>query len=180
MADAAVEAKTGKDWASWFSVLDKAGAAKLTHKDIVAILHGKHALPGWWSQMVTVEYERARGLREPHETSRGFSVAVSKTVATSLPALYAATANATQRRKWFPRGAFTASSQTQDKYFRGSWNQNARLEIGFYAKGENKAQIALQVSKLVKKVDVETERKAWKTAVGKLQALLEQQEKSAD
>ena len=180
MADAAVEAKTGKNWAGWFSMLDEAGAAKLAHKDIVAILHGKHGIPGWWSQMVTVEYERARGLREPHETARGFSVAVSKTVAASLPDLYAATANATQRRKWFPRGAFAVSSQTPEKYFRGSWNENARLEIGFYAKGSHKAQIALQVSKLVKKADVETERKAWKTAVGKLQTLLEQGAKSAE
>ena len=28
MSDAAVKAKTGKDWAGWFGALDKAGAAQ--------------------------------------------------------------------------------------------------------------------------------------------------------
>jgi hypothetical protein len=173
MADAAVKAKTGKDWAGWFTTLDKAGAAALDHKAIAHLLSSKHGVPGWWSQMVTVEYERARGRRERHETVDGYSVAVSKTLTTSLPHLYAATVSVAQRRKWFPKGAFEPSSQTKDKYFRGSWNKAARLEIGFYAKGTGKSQIALQVRRLGKKSDVEVERKAWKAAVAKLQELLE-------
>jgi hypothetical protein len=173
MADAAVKAKTGKDWAGWFAALDKAGAAQLSHPEIVNLLSSQYEVPGWWCQMVTVEYERARGLREPHEKTNGFSVSVSKTVATQLPHLYAATADASLRRKWFPKGAFAPSSQTKDKYLRGAWNKDARLEIGFYAKGEGKAQIALQINKLENKKDVEAERKAWKAAVVKLQELLE-------
>ncbi|HEU4625503.1 MAG TPA: DUF4287 domain-containing protein [Steroidobacteraceae bacterium] len=173
MTDAAVKAKTGKDWAEWFATLDAAGAGELDHKRIAHFLSSKHGLPGWWSQMVTVEYERARGRRERHETAEGYSVAVTKTLATSVPHLYAATASAAQRRKWFPKGAFEPSSHTRDKYFRGSWNKSSRLEIGFYAKGTGKAQIALQIRRLAKKGDVEAERKAWKAAVVKLQELLE-------
>jgi hypothetical protein len=173
MSDATVKAKTGKDWAGWFGALDKAGAAKLEHGAIAAILSERHDVPGWWCQMVTVEYERARGLRVRHETAGGFSVAISKTVATNLSDLYAATANATKRKKWFPKGAFEPSSQTKDKYFRGSWKKNARVEMGFYPKGEGKAQIAVQVSRLAKKADVELERAAWKSALGKLQELVE-------
>ena len=63
MSDAAVKAKTGKDWAGWFGALDKAGAANLNHPQIARLLHEKHGVAGWWSQMVTVEYELARGLR---------------------------------------------------------------------------------------------------------------------
>jgi len=173
MSDAAVKAKTGKDWAGWFGALDKAGAAKLDHRAITDILSEKHGIPGWWCQMVTVEYERARGLRVRHQTTSGFSVAISKTIATSLADLYEATANAAKRKQWFPMGAFELSRQTKDKYFRGSWNKNARLEIGFYAKGAGKAQIAVQVNKLAKKADVELERAAWKKALGKLQELVE-------
>ncbi len=103
----------------------------------------------------------------------GFSVGVSKTVAASLSDLYAATANAARRKKWFPKGAFELSSQTKDKYLRGSWKKDARLEIGFYAKREGKAQIALAVNKLANKADVERERKVWKAGLAKLQALLE-------
>jgi hypothetical protein len=174
MADAAVKAKTGKDWAGWFGALDKAGAAKLDHRSIAQMLVHKHGVPGWWSQMVTVEYERARGLRVRHETTSGFSVGVTKTIETGLSDLYAATANAARRKKWFPEGEFKPSSQTKDKYLNGAWNTTARLNIGFYAKGEGKSQIAVQVSKLAKQTDVEKERKAWKAAVLKLQQMLEQ------
>ena len=37
MTDAGVRAKTGRDWAYWFGALDKAGAAKLDHKEIVGV-----------------------------------------------------------------------------------------------------------------------------------------------
>ncbi len=91
MADSAVQAKTGKDWAGWFATLDAAGAAKLDHKSIVALLLTQHGIPGWWAQMITVEYERSRGLRERYESASGYKVAVTKTIATSLSGLYAAT-----------------------------------------------------------------------------------------
>jgi hypothetical protein len=68
------------------------------------------------------------------------------------------------------RGA-APSSQTQEKYFRGSWNGTARLEIGFYPK-EGKAQIAVQVRKLAKRADVDREKAAWKAALGKLERMV--------
>jgi hypothetical protein len=173
MSDATVKARTGKDWAGWFGALDAAGAAKLDHGGIAEIVSATRSIPGWWCQMVTVEYERARGLRARHQTTSGFAVAISKTVATRLSDLYAATANAARRKKWFPPGAFEPSSQTKDKYFRGAWKRSARVEIGFTAKGDGKAQIAVQVSKLAGKADVERERAAWKKALAKLQQLVE-------
>jgi hypothetical protein len=171
MSDTAVKAKTGKDWAGWFGALDRAGAAKLRHPQIAQLLHEKHGMPGWWCQMVTVEYELARGLRVRHQTATGFSASVSKTMTTSVAALYAATANAAKRKQWFPKGDLEPSSQTQGKYFRGSWNGAARLEIGFYPK-EGKAQIAVQVRKLAKRADVDREKAAWKAALVKLERML--------
>jgi hypothetical protein len=173
MSDAAVKARTGKDWACWFAALDRAGAASLDHKGIVALLSDTHGVPAWWRQMVAVEYERARGLRARHQTASGYSVAVSRTLATSLPKLYAAAASDATRARWFPRGKFEASSQTRDKYFRGAWGKGARLEINFYSKGADKAQLAVQISKLAGKGDVEAQREIWKSALGKLQELLD-------
>lgn len=172
MSDAAVKAKTGRNWAGWFGTLDRAGAAKLKHPQIAQLLHERHGVPGWWCQMVTVEYELARGLRVRHQTATGFSVSASKTIATTLSALYSATSNAARRRQWFPQGEFELSSQTKNKYVRGSWN-GARLEIGFHAKEGGKAQIAIQVNKLAKHADVDRERAAWRAALVKLQKLLE-------
>lgn len=172
MSDEAVKAKTGMDWYGWFKLLDKEEAAKLTHTEIANLLYDKHKVPGWWCQMVTVEYERARGLREKHEQAEGFSISASKTIAAPLSKLFAATANDATRKKWFPDASFKPSSQTKDKYFRGPWKDGARLEINFYSKGAGKSQIAVQVNKLAKKSDVEKERASWKKALEKLEKLV--------
>jgi hypothetical protein len=172
MSDDAVKAKTGMDWYGWFKLLDKAEAAKLPHKDIANLLYAEHKVPGWWAQMVTVEYERARGLREKHEQTGGFSVSASKTINAPLGKLFAAASDSKVRKKWFPETNFKPSSETKNKYFRGAWKNGARLEIGFYAKGSGKSQIAVQVNKLAKKSDVDRERVVWKKALEKLEKLV--------
>jgi hypothetical protein len=93
-------------------------------------------------------------------------------VAGNVAALYAAAANARRRKKWFPKGALKISSLTEDKYFRASWNDSARLEINFTARPGGKARITVQVGKLAKKSDVKRERAAWKKALAKLASLL--------
>jgi Domain of unknown function (DUF4287) len=168
-----VKEKTGKDWRSWFTALDKHGAKSMPHKSIAQLLKAKYELSGWWSQMVTVEYERSRGLRERYQTSDGYSVGATKTIAADVAELFAASADLVQRKKWFPKGAFKASSQTKDKYLNGSWQGTARLNIGFYAKGKGKSQIAVQVSKLPTRTAVESARRAWKAALTKLQKKIE-------
>jgi len=174
MTDAGIKARTGKGWDEWFAALDKAGAAKLDHKGITAILHGRMKVGPWWGQMIAVSYERARGIRAVNQKCDGeFAVSVSKTLPVDLATLYAAMADDTLRSKWFPKGAFKVSSQTKDKYYRGAWGKNgARLEINFYAKGEGKAQINVQVNKLAGTEAVESERTAWKKAVEKLAGIL--------
>jgi len=173
MSDLAVIAKTGKSWNQWFGTLDKAGAAKLDHKAITKLLAETRQIGPWWQQMVAVEYERARGLRAKNQSGGGFSVSVTKTLPCELAELYAATADARKRRRWFPAGSLEISSLTENKYFRAKWNGEARLEINFYSKAGGKAQINVQVNKLAKKSDVEHQRAVWKKALVKLQVLLD-------
>ncbi|HUO02651.1 MAG TPA: hypothetical protein VMU31_07725, partial [Rhizomicrobium sp.] len=73
---------------------------------------------------------------------------------------------------WFPKGKFEETSRTEDKYWRGKW-KSGRLEVGFYAKGAGKAQIALQSNKLASQDMVEKERALWKKAMDRLQAIIE-------
>jgi len=58
-------------------VLDKAGAKKMTHQEIVRYLNSEHAAGQWWQQMVTVTYEQQRGLRDKHERPSGYQISVS-------------------------------------------------------------------------------------------------------
>ncbi len=62
--DSSVRLKTGKGWDEWFTTLDRVGGTGLGHGALSTYLRDKHNLPDWWSQMVAVGYEQARGLRE--------------------------------------------------------------------------------------------------------------------
>jgi len=174
ISDDKVKAATGRGWMGWFIILNRANANALPHRQIAALLGEKYGVPSWWRQMIAVEYERARGGRQRHERPGGvFSVSVTKVMPVPLAQLFAAATDPGTRRAWFPRGTFTETSKTKDKYWRGQWKKDLRLEFGFYAKGDGKAQIALQVDKLAGKVDVEKERAAWKAALAKLSKMLE-------
>jgi len=95
-----------------------------------------------------------------------FAVNISRTVDVKLSKLFAAAT--TGRANWFPKGAFEETSLTKDKYWRGKWKKDGRLEIGFLAKGPGKSQITVQSNKLPDTAAVETERAAWKKALERL------------
>jgi hypothetical protein len=171
ISDAKVKAATGRGWMGWFIILNRIDATALPHKRVALLLHEKYGAPAWWSQMITVEYERSRGGREKHQKADGYSVSITKVMPVSLAALFDAATDPKTRKAWFPRGAFVETSKTKDKYWRGTWKKDARFESGFYAKGAGKAQIALQLNKLVSAADVEKERAAWKKALARLEAM---------
>jgi hypothetical protein len=171
MTDAAIKARTGKDWMTWFAALDKAGAAKLDHRAIAKLAREEMGAGAWYGQMVAVSYERARGLRAMNQKCDGeFSVSITRVIDAPLSKLYAAATK--DLAGWFPKGAFEETSRTKDKYWRGKW-KSGRLEVGFYAKGTGRAQIALQSNKLPDEASVEKERALWKKAIDRLQAIVE-------
>jgi len=171
MTDAAIKARTGKDWAGWFAALDQAGAARLDHTAIAKLAREEMGAGDWYGQMVAVSYERARGLRAMNQKCDGeFSVSVTRVMDASLSRLYAAATDTPQ--SWFPKRVIEETSRTKDKYWRGKW-KSGKLEIGFYAKGPGRAQIALQANKLPDAEAVESERAVWKKAIDKLQKIVE-------
>jgi hypothetical protein len=171
MTDAAIKARTGKDWMTWFKALDKAGAETLDHKRIAKLAAEEMGAGPWYGQMVAVSYERARGLRAMNQKCDGeFSVSVTRVMDVPLAKLFAAAT--AMPDKWFPKGKFEETSRTKDKYWRGKW-KSGRLEVGFYAKGPGRAQIALQSNKLSGEAMVEKERALWKKAIDRLQEIAE-------
>jgi len=167
-----VKAATGRGWMGWFIILNRANANAMPHKQIAQLMHDR-GCPSWWSQMIAVEYERARGGRKKNERAGGtFSVNVTKVMPASLSELFTAATGEKSRKAWFPAGAFEETSKTKDKYWRGKWKKDRRLEFGFYAKGVGKSQIALEICRLPARDDVEKERAVWKKAMAKLERLL--------
>ena len=71
MSDTSVMKATGRELHEWFAVLDAHGARELPHKDIARLLTSDYDVPGWWSQNVTVEYEKHIGRRETGQSQSG-------------------------------------------------------------------------------------------------------------
>lgn len=80
MDEARVIAATGKAPAEWFAILEERGARDLPHKDIARLLAGEYGVPSWWSQMVTVEYEKHIGRRETGQRGGSWSSTTSRTL----------------------------------------------------------------------------------------------------
>jgi hypothetical protein len=90
-SDAVLKANTGCTWERWVKALDRVGAHAWPHRRIARYVHETYKVPGWWSQTVTVGYERIKGLRAVGQRRDGtFEATKSKTFAVPLPRLYRA------------------------------------------------------------------------------------------
>ena len=172
-SDEAVNAKTGKVWAEWFKILDKAGAKKWPHQEISAFLRDKQGVGPWWAQMVAVAYERERGLRQKFQKCDGeFSASGSRTLAVPLGKAYAAWTDDKLRAKWLPNGKLEITTATPGKYVRGKWG-DSRLSVGFYAKGSEKTQVAVDHGKLASSNESAKMKSYWFAALNRLEELLQ-------
>ena len=170
LGDEAVRKKTGKGWKEWFALLDEAGAKKMPHKEIAQHLDSV-GVPGWWAQMVTVEYERARGLREKYQQARGYSASASRTFAVPLDSLYRQWADEKVRSKWL-KEKIVVRMATAGKSMRITWPDGTSVEVYFQSKGEQKSQVAIQHTKLAGAKDVERMKKHWRGALDRLEKLI--------
>ncbi|MBV9349273.1 MAG: hypothetical protein JO026_00825 [Patescibacteria group bacterium] len=180
ISDEAVKKATGKNWKEWSSILDKAGAKKMPHKDIARFLYDRYFAKkrqkrvaniatsnGWWAQMITVEYERARGMRSVNQNASGFLVSVHRTVKEPLPALM---------KKWNRLAASKTvalkklerlPSRTKRDMMRYK-AKTGGLVVSFDKRSPYKSRIVVEAIRLSNAGEVERERKFWKEALKKL------------
>src|SRR6266511_537682 len=99
-SESAILKQTGRTWAEWVRVLDGVRAAEKPHREIAQYVSSL-GTPDWWSQTVTVGYERIRGLRDKGQRRDGaYEASKSRTFAVPLEKRYAAFANARTRARW--------------------------------------------------------------------------------
>jgi uncharacterized protein YndB with AHSA1/START domain len=170
----AVEAKTGKAWPEWLAILDKAGARKMNHKEIVAHLSEHHPeVGGWWTQMVTVGYEQARGLREKHQKPEGYEISGSKTIAVPVATLFEAWEDPKIRNRWLKEKNLIIRKATPSKTMRITWvDGKSKLDVYFTAKGAQKSQVAVLHGKLTSKAAAAKMKAYWAEALERLSGCL--------
>jgi uncharacterized protein YndB with AHSA1/START domain len=160
LSDASVTKATGRTWAQWVAVLDEANAAEKPHREIARYVSSL-GTPSWWTQMVTVGYERIRGLRERGQLRGGAHAAgKSRTFSVPVETLFDAFANARRRRKWLA-AKIAVRSANPPKRMRVTWEDDTVVVFEFTPKGAKKSAVALAHQKLPDRAAAEAAKKAW-------------------
>ena len=161
VADERVVEATGRGWADWFAVLDEWSAASRSHTEIARWLREEHGVDGWYSQSLTVGYERARGLRAPGERPDGFAVGASRTIAVPVERLFDAFEDVAVRERWLPDGSLHTRTATRPRTARYDWEDGTtRVIVGFEQAGDGRSRVALSHERLPD-ADAAGEMKAW-------------------
>jgi hypothetical protein len=161
-SDATIKAKTGCTWERWVHTLDHLGAEQMTHREIVTLVNTKYKIPGWWSQSVTVGYERIKGLRARGQRRDGsYEATKSRTFNVPVTVLFDAWADARTRRRWFDGAKVNVRTATAPKSMRLDWNDQSIIAVGFYAKGKSKSSVAVQHEKLPDRDTAERLKQYW-------------------
>jgi uncharacterized protein YndB with AHSA1/START domain len=172
--DAAVLSRTGKTWDQWFGILDQAGAVKMKHAEIARYVYEKHSeVGGWWSQMITVSYEQARGMREKHQKPSGYEISVSRTIAVPLKKSYEAWSNSRTRSRWLPEKNAKIRKATENKTIRITWPDETSLLVSFLEKGKDKSQVVVTHAKLKNSAGANRMKKYWSERLDQLKSVLE-------
>ena len=170
----AVLKATGRAWEEWLKVLDRAGAKSMQHKDIALMLSRKFSVPDWWSQMVSVGYEQARGLRKVGQKANGFSATASRTVGIPIERLFSAWSEPRTRMRWLPDAPLELRRSTDCKSMRLTWTVGGTdVDVNFVAKGPDRSMVAVEHGRLPNTAAATRQKAYWGAALDRLKAILE-------
>jgi hypothetical protein len=174
VADDRVVEATGQGWDEWLRVLDEWGAASRTHTEIARWLREEHGVPGWYSQSITLGYERARGLRAPGERPDGFVAGASRTVHVAVERLFDTWDDEAERERWLPGADLRVRTATAPKSARYDWEDGTtRVIVGFESLDNGKSRVALSHERLPDADTAEEMKAYWRERLAALKTGLE-------
>lgn len=171
-----IERATGRDRDEWFRVLDEWGAPERPYRDIAGWLTGEHGMSNWWAQKLIVEYEQARGLREPGVRPDGtFEAGVSKTLAVPAERAYAAFTEPQLRSRWLPGESLTERAGSRPgRLVRFDRADGTRVVVQFDVQPSGKCAVAVQHQRLPDVEAAEAAKSYWRERLADLKSLLEE------
>ena len=139
VSDAAVKAKTGRTWAQWCAVLDRAKADAMSHREIASLLHAKFDVGDWWCADGDRRLRARARKRAVNQTAQGFRTSVSRTIAAPAAAVYAAWPDEKLARRVAPTPALHRAHLHRAASPSASRGPTARIvEVTITAKGPQK------------------------------------------
>ena len=173
--DATIKARTGCTWERWVWVLDHAGAYDWSHRAIAEHVRLHYKTPMWWTQAVTVGYERIKGLRAVGQRRDGeYEAGKSKTLPAPTARVYRAFRDARTRRRWLGDVGLVVRTAIPNKSMRITWDDGSNVEWYFVSKGQAKCQVAVLHGKLRDRESADRMKAWWGERLGELDRLLSQ------
>jgi hypothetical protein len=162
MSDTVIAEKTGRSWVEWVRTLDGHDAVKLPHSEIAMLVSTEYKVRPWWTQAVTVGYERIKGLRARGQRRNGaFEMSKSRTFGVPVATLFDAWADAGTRRRWLGEAGVKVRTATPPKSMRLGWPDGTIVAVWFVAKGASKSSVALAHQKLPDRETAERLKQYW-------------------
>jgi hypothetical protein len=162
MSDKTLREKTGCAWERWVQMLDYHGAETMRHGEIAALVGRQYKIDGWWSQMVTVGYERIKGRRARGQRLDGsYEASKSKTFAVPVATLFEAWAEARRRKRWLGEAAVTLRASIPPKSIRLGWRDGTIVAVWFTPRGAEKTAVAVAHMKLSSRAEADRLKQYW-------------------
>ena len=173
MSDAMIEDKTGCTWERWVYALDRQRAEQMSHRDIAALVKEKYKVSPWWTQTVTIGYERIKGLRTRGQQRNGtFEMTKSRTFNVPVTTLFDAWANARVRRRWLSGVTVKVRTATTAKSMQLDWPDGGIVAVGFLAKGASKSAVAVGRARLPDRESADRQKLEWSARLDALGEML--------
>ena len=168
-SEEAVRKATNKGWDEWFALMDKEGCREMNHTEMARLLRDKLGVSAWWSQTVTVAYERERGMRKVHERVDGFSVGRTRTVDAPRGRVWAALHDPSFMAKWLPDITITLVSEKPPQRMQASLPDGTTLEFAMDEKPGDRCMISAAQSKIADEKTAAVLKEAWTERMNRLQ-----------
>jgi hypothetical protein len=162
MADETIAAKTGRTWEQWVRELDSHDAVEKPHGEIAKLVNQEYGVDGWWSQSVTVGYERIKGRRDLGQRLDGsFEASKSRNYNVAVEVLFDACAGDEARARWLTDADATVRTATAPRTLRLQWPDGTLVALWFTDKGEAKSNLALAHQKLASREAADVAKQQW-------------------
>ncbi len=177
ISDDAVHKATGRSWRQWFDVLDEIGIEHDHTTRARLLSDAEPGLTGWWVQMITVQFERERGLRKVGwSSSGGYQVSVTKTFAMDAERLWHSVLSspAFADADWVEGATWSHGEEAVEvrrvapakllRWFESKDSAKSTVELHFDAKAE-KTTLTIRHHGLADEADREPARARWKNVM---------------
>jgi Domain of unknown function (DUF4287) len=169
----ALRQMTGRDRAEWFEVLDAWGAGGRPYREIATYLRDEHGLSNWWAQKLIVEYEEARGLRDPGVRRNGsFEVGASKTISAGERAVLDAFEVMDVRARWLSKATVDEMERAPGR-IRFRRDDASRVTVSVSTTAAGRTQVVVQHEKLADAAVAASMKVFWRERLSALKELLE-------